>query len=170
VKVIIPHNFDNSIWHYLENDSEDQLTAIPEIEVDQIPYWNKGELLPGQRIVRTTKNVMRALQLIEKYGNNLFLLLEEAGKYFDDGRLPTFMKALIIDSKQKNVDSLLVFHYLNEVPPKIAVHIDYLYLKKTGEDYSDVKSKFKHPKLKQIMELIESSPNKYIPATLYVGP
>jgi Cdc6-like AAA superfamily ATPase len=177
VKVLIIINYDNTVWHYLENNEEvkflppEQLTPIPIIDKDDIPYWCMNQIHQDNRIMRTNdRQVLETLRIIESYASNITILIEEAGKHFEDGRLPTYMNDLLQDSKGKNVDTVMAFHYLFEIPKKVANKLDFLCIKKTGDNYNDVKHKVKNPKLKRAMELVEASQNKFIYALLDVGP
>jgi hypothetical protein len=177
VKVLIIINYDNTVWHYLENNEEvkflppEQLTPIPIIDKDDIPYWCMNQIHQDNRIMRTNdRNVLETLRIIESYASNITILIEEAGKYFEDGRLPTYMNDLLQDSKGKNVDTVMAFHYIFEIPKKVAMKLDYLCIKKTGDNYNDVKNKVKNPKLKRAMELVEASQNRFIHTVLDVGP
>lgn len=173
VKIIILIDFDSPYWQYAENKDQvkslpaEQLTPIPIIEVEDIPYWSSGQFMEGHRIVRTNShNYYESYRLLQNYCSNLTILIEEFSKCMTNYIPPKTFDGLLQDRKAKNFDIIMAFHFLFEIPREIRSKLDVLVIKKTNENYQDIKSRIYHPHLKEIMELIKASKNPYIGQTL----
>jgi hypothetical protein len=64
--------------------------------------------------------------------NNSFIVFEDAGKYTEKNLPPEF-KRLIMDSKQRNIDILFMYHCFIDTPANIFTKADYIQLFKTED-------------------------------------
>jgi hypothetical protein len=64
--------------------------------------------------------------------NNTFIVFEDAGKYTEKNLPPEF-KRLIMDSKQKNIDILFMYHCFIDTPANIFTKADFIQLFKTED-------------------------------------
>ena len=109
--------------------------SIPIIKQDKFKKWNKG-------IVRTflePDDIAGLVNLINTspHLNNTCIIFEDAGKYTDKS-LPKPFKRLIIDSKQRNIDIVFMYHCFIDTPTNIFTKSDFIQLFKT-EDSPEVR-------------------------------
>jgi hypothetical protein len=64
--------------------------------------------------------------------NNTLIIFEDAGKYTDKA-LPKPFKRLIIDSKQRNIDIIFMYHCFIDTPTNIFTKSDFIQLFKTED-------------------------------------
>jgi len=88
-----------------------------------------------------------------------FIVFEDATKYIE-GNVTEALRSFVIDSKQKNVDILFIFHSLSDVPPKLIRWSDYFVLFKTNEGVPS-KSKYPWTQIPILMEELRNDPNRY---------
>jgi hypothetical protein len=96
------------------------------IQIEDLPRWRKGI----KRIM--IKDFENDFIEIANHVNNGFIICEDARKYA--GSKPT--KALIdlmIDSKQKNLDMMLVYHAWGWLPADMLRVLDYVVIGKTQD-------------------------------------
>jgi hypothetical protein len=167
IKALIITDSDADTWHYLDAYDQEQITPIPVIELDSLPYLNQ---MPG-RIYRTTHYDMSETLRIAKYLHSVFILVEDASREFDEGKLPKFVRQMILNTKQHNVDMLWVYHLLVQLPFKLVSYSNTLTIFKTGETVdSALRKKIRHPNLTKIVELINDPETpKYTKATLSIS-
>jgi hypothetical protein len=104
------------------------------------PVWNDVELIELTDLVRWKKGIKRVLvkdyeldfSTIANNVSNAMVICEDARKYA--GSKPT--KALVdlmIDSKQKNIDMMLVYHAWGWLPADMLRVLDYIVIGKTQD-------------------------------------
>lgn len=104
--------------------------SIPIIKQSQFSKWNKG-------IVRTflepddIKSLVNLIN-ISPHLNNTCIIFEDAGKYTEKV-LPKPFKRLIIDSKQRNIDIVFMYHCFIDTPTNIFTKSDFIQLFKTED-------------------------------------
>ena len=84
-----------------------------------------------------------------------------------EGNLHPNVKKLIFDTKQTNVDSILIFHSLQDVPPKLARNCNYIILHKTAD--TDVPKKFRFKQVLQAFEKVNKSENQFEKITIRIN-
>jgi len=100
---------------------------------------------------------------------NCLIVLEDATRFFDDGKVPKNVKTFILDTKQRNVDFILVFHSLSDVPPKLIRWSDYITLFKTIEVWSPAfNGKFPNQKIRAAFDRVKKLP-QYSEFTVQIG-
>lgn len=103
---------------------------IPIITQQNFLKWNAG-------IVRTfvdPDNMLPFVNMLNTAPNmvNTAIIFEDAGKYTEKS-LPRPFKRLIIDSKQRNIDLIFMYHCFIDTPSNIFTKSDYLQLFKTED-------------------------------------
>jgi hypothetical protein len=96
------------------------------------------------------------------YFNNGLLILEDSIKFFKKGIIPDFFLNYIIDSKQMNVDIILMFHAFGLIPPDLWRFANQIVIHKTNETWQFVKGRA--PAAGQIekeFSEVQASENRY---------
>lgn len=106
-----------------------------EIQAHQLKRWKSG----NARIYRGDS--YENLQTISKHVYNAVLILEDAAKYLDPNIGKT-IKPIFVDSKQHNIDMIIMFHAVKEIPPYLHSFIDRIVIHKTNETIKRTASKF----------------------------
>lgn len=156
-KVVVFDEFDNEVWHNMEtwNHPEWRNTNLPIIPEDKLPYLKHGFC----RVIQEKEDNIHYFELFRKLRNTL-LVIEDATRMVDpESVLPKPLKQLLFDVKQKNIDLVLVFHSLMDVPAKLARNCRIILLHHT--DDADVPKKFTNPKVKIAFDHLKKlSPEK----------
>lgn len=82
--------------------------------------------------------------MIDNEINNLFILIEDAGKYFDN-TVSNTQKIYLRDVKNKGRETLLVYHFFNDIPARLFKLCDRLILKKTADTLKSVRERTTRP-------------------------
>ena len=67
------------------------------------------------------------------YLNNGAIIIDDAMKFFPNGKISNVMAAFLTDYRHFGLDFLFIFHGIHDVPPKLWRLIDFAALKKTKE-------------------------------------
>lgn len=97
------------------------------IDVDDIQRWIK----PNTYFCFNSDTDKINAALMNLY--NALVIYEDATKFFDTNQLPPDLKKYVVDTKQKNVDMLLLFHGYTFCPPKLFRLADELIIMKTKD-------------------------------------
>jgi len=86
------------------------------------------------RFVGEPDDIIKFVDLINKnpHLNNTLIVCEDAGKYMEKV-LPKPVKRLIIDTKQRNIDLIALFHTWMDVPSNIFTKSDFIQTFKTED-------------------------------------
>lgn len=100
---------------------------IPVVELDMIERWRRANTYfcfdSDTRLINATlQNLYNAL-----------VVYEDATKFFDSNSLPLDLKKYVIDTKQKNVDILMLFHGFTFCPPQLFRLCDEIIILKTND-------------------------------------
>lgn len=154
-KKLIVDTFDNPAWRNMKtHDHPDwENITVPVMPVDMLNY-HKGGLY---RIFHTDTDFLQ--DEIDKYCMNSLVLVEDATRYFPLN-LTRSQKNYLLNSKQKNLDIILVFHFLSTVPPELLKMADYLTIFKTNEAQVNEKKYF-HPGFKEAFNHVYNSKNRF---------
>lgn len=154
-KQLVVDTFDSDVWHNLQtwNNPQGFNIEVPVIQGKDLGRWRKG-------IARMfSAEIKPMLAQIQEGAKNTFLVFEDATKYVGS-RLTDDMRKFVLDSKQKNLDIVFIFHSLASIPPELVRVSDILVLFKTGE--GDVsKTKYPWAQIPKMMELLRKSVDKY---------
>lgn len=159
-KKLIADIFDNPVWHTMKTHKHPEWSAT---EIKLMPF----DMLPHHRngMYRTYVEDEYLLQeAIEKYCVNTILIVEDASRYFGNV-LTRNQKKYLLNSKQKNLEIHLVFHYLSDVPKQLLKIANYLTLFKTGEPYYD-KKKYFYPNFDHVFKYVSESKNQFENVTI----
>ncbi len=97
---------------------------FPIYDVEVFPRWKPKPRENGEKTVirlllsDAEIDYTESFETIAKTANNTLLVFEDATKYMNAKTLP-YMKRLLANSKQNNVDILLLFHAFSTVQPTI---------------------------------------------------
>lgn len=122
---------------------------------DKLKYWKSG----NYRVF--DKEPIQILLTINEHVRNSCIILEDAAKYLW-GNVPAGVKGLLIDSRNRNLDIILMFHNLADIPPYIAKMYNDMVLYKTNDNMSKEMSKFSNwGELKKHHERIMKNKSPY---------
>lgn len=154
-KQLIVDTFDSDVWHNLQtwNNPQGFNIEIPVIQGKDLGRWRKG-------IARMfSAEIKPMLAQIQEGAKNTFLVFEDATKYVGS-RLTDDMRKFVLDSKQKNLDIVFIFHSLASIPPELVRVSDILVLFKTNEGKVS-ETKYPWGEIPKMMELLRKSVDKY---------
>lgn len=97
--------------------------------------------------------------------NNCLVVVEDSARFMPDNNgLDSQLRDLIINSKQRSMDIVLMFHAWTDIPPKLLRWIDQIYLHKCDESVISRKKNISEVKLELILraeEKLKWIKNKY---------
>lgn len=172
MSVIVVETFATPAWDDLSTyDDPNNITPVPIIPVDEIPNWKKTSKFSHHRIVRTAESdVSKTFDVVMHNVYNCLVIIEDATRYIRTGRLSDSQVAMILDSKQKNLDIIFVFHLINKIPLELCTYLEYITLMKTGEIWSrDIEKRFPHPSFKKAFNQLKASQNRFQNISLNVS-
>lgn len=122
------------------------------IKPDDLKGWRSGT----RRIVGApTKHLYTCMNTFLR---NCLVVFEDATKYIDSS-VPEHIMHFIIDSKQKNLDLIFIYHDFASVPPKVYRLLDEIELFKTNEDYLYPNLRNKIPQFQVVSKVFEKVKN-----------
>ena len=107
--------------------------------------------------------------LIKNDINNIFVIIEDAGKYF----MNTVSKTTAIylrDVKNKNRETLCVYHFLTDIPNRQFLLTDRLILKKTGDTPKGVREMTNREDIFQAYMEVQAASNPYYHKVINITP
>lgn len=163
-KRLIVDTFDSPVWHTMESwdhplGSREQINVIT---FDQLKYWKTGTY---RLFDSDTDQIMEA---VDKDVRNTIVVFEDATKYIGS-TVTKEVKRFILDSKQKNLDLIFVFHSLKDLPRDLIRIMDYITICKTGDRYNS-SLRNKYPDIvEEAHKEVMASPDKYHKLTLQIS-
>lgn len=165
--IVIVDTFDNPVWRdmgiYVNGNPLNQSMAaykIPIINADQLYKIDRGI----KRIFNSDTDEL--LNQVQTRCRNTTVVIEDATRFLE-GNLSEDVKRFVLDTKQTNVDLIMVFHSLTDTPPKLGRWSDYLTLFKTQEQWtSGVANKFSNPAVEKIFNQVNQAPDPFIHRTV----
>lgn len=94
--------------------------------------YSQGKLLSIQEFIKKASSV-----------NNSIILFEESTIFFSNRGRSEEVIDILVRKRHTNNIPIFIFHSIRSVPKYILELIDYFYIKKTNDNYSDVKKLFK---------------------------
>lgn len=143
-KVLIIDTFDHPSYQ-----------SVPRIKPIDIKNIEAGEIV---RVFGGETN--KILSACNDFSNGL-LIIEDATKYIE-GKLSEDVKQFVLDSKQKNIDIIFLFHGFGAAPPALFRVCDKIILMRTGDNPTLRKNNL--PNFEEVMEAygrIKESKEKY---------
>lgn len=162
-KCLIVDTFDNPVWHDMKtwDNPEGVNLIVPTIPLSKFPSWNKGF---GKMFSSNPKSLM---DIIQKHAKNTFIVFEDASKYIKRV-VSEDVNKFVLDSKQKNLDMVFIFHSLRRIPPDLIDVSDILILFKTQD--GKLPSKYSaFPGLIKPMQEVEASKDRYFHKTILLN-
>jgi hypothetical protein len=163
-KKLIVDTFDNPVWKDMStfDHPENEAIKVPVIPEESLEYWYKGLYRcyssQPKELFKTLTNVLR----------NTLLVIEDATKAISNKEAPDSVMKFVYDSKQKNLNIVLCFHSLTDIPANLVRGADYITLLKTGEP--EVPGKFKGvPGITEAFDYVKQSENRYENVTLQIN-
>jgi hypothetical protein len=145
-KVLIIDTYDNPDYAQFEI-----------IQPEKLLVWKKGV----KRIIVNAFEVDNVLKLlIDNEINNFFLILEDAQKQFDE-TVSDVQKIWLADAKNKNRETLLIFHFFENVPRRLFKMINGVVIKKSSDSPGDVKKRSQNALLLQAFKDVNDHKNPY---------
>jgi len=127
------------------------------IKPSQLLAWKKGI----KRIIVPAYELDSVLQLlIDNEINNIFLVVEDSQKYFED-RISDVQKIWLADVKNKGRETMFVFHFFTNIPKRLFPMINGIVIKKTSDTKADVKQRSANADVLSAYELVNASKNPY---------
>lgn len=154
-KTLIVDTFDNPPWRNMKTHSnpEGVNRSIQIMEIQNLSRWNKG-------VFRFfSKDRHQLFTEIEANSWDTLIVFEDATKYIKRTLSPE-INDLIIDSKQKNLDLIFVFHSLTAVPPDLVRAADLLTLFKTADGKVSLE-KYPWAEIPHMMDHLRKSSNRF---------
>lgn len=135
-KILIVDTLDHPQYHH-----------IPAMRPEHLKYWTRANgvyrifcsVPEGATVDYNLRQVCTQTGGRYPFTNGL-LVIEDTTKLLE-GKLDEYFKIFITDSKQINVDVLMMFHGFCFIPPRLWKFIDQLVIHKTKEQWSAIKSR-----------------------------
>lgn len=163
-KKLIVDTFDSPVWHNLAtwDDPAGGNTEVNAIDYDSLKYWRSGVY----RLFDSDTDIL--MSEIQNNVYNSLVIFEDATKYIGS-TLTKDVKRFILDSKQKNLDLIFVFHSLKDLPRDLVRVMDFLTVCKTGDRYNN-SLRGKYPdEVEEAYNEVMKSPDKYKKITLQIS-
>jgi hypothetical protein len=159
-KQLVVDTFDSTVWRNLKtftNPAQENVT-VPVLPLANFPHWLTGLY----RMFDSDTDLM--MSLIQDHANNCQIVFEDATKYVGS-KLSKDMKKFVLDSKQKNLDLIFIFHSLASIPPDLVRVADTLTIFKTNEGEPS-KDKYPFPSIPEKMQKVRDSKDRYCNVTI----
>jgi hypothetical protein len=137
---------------------------ITEITVEQLKRW-KPDAGGYYRIFGS--NTEEILQTINSHVFNALLIFEDASKYIGS-RFDDYVKAFILDSKQKNLDIVFMFHSWGFVPNDLFRLNDVITIFKTQDSPAQKKNHLPFELIAKSYETVKQSDNPFINQSILI--
>ena len=147
-KVLIFDTDDNPIYREFQR-----------IEIEMLPRWKSGI----KRIINA--HCEEVIEAMYEHLHNALIILEDATKYVSNP-IPKTMRALLLASKQRNLDIIMTFHSFRRIPPDCYNFANFLEVFKTGEQIEQFKAKIPNfEQVARIQEAVESNASRFFHQT-----
>ncbi len=161
---IICDTFDSPVWKtfktYLHPERESE--RIKEIGFDNVKSQDKGAF----KLISSDTD--RIFQTIESDAWNSLVVIEDATRFIRKN-VDESVRKFVLDTKQKNLDLIFIFHSLSDVPPDLIRWSDTLTLFKTNETFTSyMRNKFPNQMIEKAFEKVRTLPD-YSPVTVHIG-
>lgn len=162
-KCLVVDTFDSGVWKNLAthtNPNGNQI-SVPIIPLSKFKNWRSGI---GRIFSPDTAELMAEIQ---ENAKNTFIVFEDSTKYIGS-RLTDETKKFVLDSKQKNLDMVFIFHSLSQIPPDLVRVADILVLFKTNEGKIST-TKYPWAEIPEMMKKLKASNNRFENLTLLLN-
>ena len=154
-KTLVVDTFDSDVWQNLKTWNHPERINFPvtKIPVSKLKRWKAGV---GRIYSSDTTKIMNE---ISEHAKNTFIVFEDATKYIGS-KLEKETRNFVLDSKQKNLDLVFIFHSLASIPPELVRVSDTLILFKTNEGKVS-SSKYPWGQIPVMMNDLRNSENRF---------
>jgi hypothetical protein len=149
MKILIVDTFENPSYFH-----------IPKISIDMLPRWQNANVY---KIFGS--NTDEILEAIQTHCYNTLIIFEDAVKYINKN-LQKNVRKFIIDSKQKNLDLIFLFHGFMSTPPELFRLSDSITLFRCDEPDSRKSEIIEFEEIKKTWLQIYKSKNPYEKKTI----
>lgn len=132
-----------------------------------IPILKQNEFLKFRsgvaRVIFEPDNMNKFINLINRapFMNNTLIVLEDAGKWTGE-KLSAQLKRLIIDTKQRNIDIILMYHCFIDTPANLFTKTDFIKLFKTEDSPEIRKERMRlYSKVAEAYEQVKKHPSNF---------
>lgn len=161
-KQLVVDTFDNPPWRTMKtHDDLHNNDHYPVIDIELLKRWSSGKYRLAE------SNTSKTMEVIMNYSNNALIVFEDATRYIES-KPSQSIKNFVLDSKQKNLDLIFVFHSLMSVPPDLVRWADTLTLFKTNEG-NPSKSKYPWGEIPIMMDHLRKSKNEHENITIQLN-
>ena len=108
------------------------------------------------------------LATIQTHLKNALIIFEDSGKYIKKN-LQADVRQFVIDSKQKNLDIIFIFHGFAAVPPELLRYSDIVTMFKTDNPDYRKSEIYCYEEIKKKYEEIQKSKNPYENRTIVIS-
>ncbi len=138
--------------------AHDAYVDIPIISIAQLPAWKKGVY----RLIIPSYEFNEAIAQVKEHVWNALIVVEDAYKVIKR-KLPKEVEEYIIDTKQKNVDMIFMYHSWAWVMKDLITIADCFQLFKTGDHPSYRKEAMAgcYPQVERAYNKVMQSKNPY---------
>jgi len=150
MKILIMDTFENPGYKH-----------IAKIDSKKIKVWVR----PGSIYKVYGSNTKEILADIQEDASNMLIIFEDATKYIKKV-LQEDVRKFIIDSKQKNLDLIFLFHGFSSTPPELFRLADTLTMFRTDNPIYRKSDIIEYDLDSSLFKKIKNSKNKYAKATL----
>lgn len=153
-KQLIVDTFDSPVWHNLEtflNPSQKNI-IVPSMPLEKLAYWSTGRY----RIFSSDTDFI--MGLITNHAYNCTIVFEDATKYIGS-KLTKDMRFFVLDSKQKDLDLIFIFHSLGQIPSDLIRVADNITLFKTND--RKVPSKIDFPEIEKAFISVNKNASRF---------
>lgn len=163
IKKVILDTFDNPVWRTMKTWRNPEFInrPIPIMNVEDMQRHKNGLY---RCFVTDDATLQKALEI---YCMNSLVIIEDASRYFEPV-LTKSQRSYLLNSKQKNVDLIIVFHFLTDIPPRLVKMANYITLFKTNEYFYDRK-RFFYPGFADAFNYVSKSKDKHCNITLQLS-
>lgn len=163
-KRIICDTFDSPPWHNFKtfHHPEREGEVIPIVSIDEIKSSDKSAV----RIVSSDTDAI--FDAIQKNAWNSVVVIEDATRFISR-QVDANVRKFVLDTKQRNLDLIFIFHSLTDLPPDLIRWSDYLTLFKTNESFTSyLRSKIPNQLIEKAFMKVKSMP-QYSNVTIAIG-
>jgi hypothetical protein len=153
-KQLIVDTFDSPAWHNLKTflNPHQENIKVSVMPLNHFAYWKSGRY----RIFSADTALI--MQLIQQHAYQCTIVFEDATKYIGS-KLTRDMQYFVLDSKQKDLDLIFIFHSLGQIPPDLIRVADNITLFKTNDRKVPAKTDF--PEIEKAFKSVNAHPNRY---------
>ena len=158
-KVVIIDTFDHPSYNEFENLH---------------PANFKQFATPGKYSKKTvhcfSNNMDDVFTKVQRYSNNMLIVFEDATKYLESN-VPENVKNFVLDTKQRHVDLIFLFHSFKSVPPKLFTWADSITFFRTKEIIENQKNRvICYDEMIEPYKKLKASTEKYVkPVTILIN-